>query len=293
MKKFSIGRLLLHILLILIGLSCIIPLLFLLSISLSAEETIQEYGYTFIPKMFSLQAYRMAFANPTEILNAYKITTSYSIIGVVLALLVQSMVAYPLSKKNYKFKKITMYFIFVTMLFSGGLVPSYIINTQYLHLGDNFLIYILPSLVGAWNVIVLKTFFQGLPNGLTEAAKIDGANEFQIYFKMILPLSKPVLATIGFMGLLAKWNDWNTSLVYIRKPEMYSLQYLLQRILREAEYVKKAADTTSAVLINKENLPTETYKYAMCILASGPMLVIFPFFQKYFTRGLVVGSIKG
>lgn len=293
MRKFSIGRLIVHIILVLLSLACIIPILFLLSISLSSEESITQYGYTFIPKIFSLEAYRMAFANPTEILDAYKVTSAFSVLAVILSLIIQSMVAYPISKPNYKFKKITTVYIFITMLFSGGLVPSYIINTQYLHLGDSFWIYILPSLVGAWNIIVMRTFFQGLPAGLTEAAKIDGANEFQIYSRMILPLSLPVLATLGFMSLLAKWNDWNTSLIYIRNPKLYSLQYLLQRILREAEYVKKVADTSSASFINTDSLPIETYKYAMCILASGPMLVVFPFFQRYFTRGLTIGAIKG
>ncbi len=293
MKRFSIGRLIIHIILVLLSLACIIPILFLVSISLSSEESIAQYGYTFIPKIFSLKAYQMAFANPTEILDAYKVTAAYSILGVVLSLIVQSMVAYPLSKPNYKFKKITTVYIFITMLFSGGLVPSYIINTQYLQLGDSFWIYIFPSLVGAWNIIVMRTFFQGLPAGLTEAAKIDGANEFQIYLKMILPLSTPVLATLGFMTLLGKWNDWNTSLIYIRNTKLYSLQYLLQRILREAEYVKKVADTSSAGFINTDTLPIETYKYAMCILASGPMLIVFPFFQKYFTKGLTIGAVKG
>ncbi len=293
MKKVSVLTIILHIILILLSLSCIVPILFLVSISLSSEQSIVQYGYTFIPKSFSVEAYKIAFANPTEIFNAYKVTAAFSIIGVILSLIVQSMVAYPLSKANYKFKKITTIYIFITMLFSGGLVPCYIINTQYLHLNDNFLIYILPGLVSAWNIIVIRTFFQGLPAGLCEAAKIDGASEYRIYLQIILPLSKPVLATIGFMTLLGKWNDWNTSLIYIRNPELYSLQYLLQRILREAEYVKKVADTTSAAFINTEDLPVETYKYAMCILASGPMLVVFPFFQKYFTKGLTIGAVKG
>lgn len=293
MGKFSIGRLAVHIMLVLLSLACIIPILFLLSISLSAEESIAQFGYTFIPKIFSLEAYRMAFTNPTEILDAYKVTAAYSILSVVLLLIVQSMIAYPLSKPNYKFKKITTIYIFITMLFGGGLVPSYIINTQYLHLGNTFWIYILPSLVSAWNIIVMRTFFQGLPAGLTEAAKIDGANEFKIYLRIILPLSTPVLATLGFMSLLAKWNDWNTSLIYIKNSKLYSLQYLLQRILREAEYVNKVADSAAAGFIKTENLPVETYKYAMCILATGPMLIVFPFFQKYFTKGLTIGAIKG
>ena len=182
------------------------------------------------------------------------------------------------------------------MLFNGGLVPNYILNTQYLHLNDTIWIYILPSLVGAWNIFIFKSFFQGLPDGLVEAAKIDGAREFQIYFKMIIPLSTPVIATIGFMGLVGKWNDWNTALLYIRKPELYSLQYLLQKILREAEYLKNLRESNAAaaaMLGGDEALPAESMRYAMAMLAAGPMLIVFPFFQKYFSKGMVVGSIKG
>ena len=153
-------------------------------------------------------------------------------------------------------------------------------------------IYILPALVNAWNIIVIRTFFQGLPEGLVEAAKIDGAGEAYTFVKIILPLSKPVIATMCFLTLLAKWNDWNTSLIYIRNERLYSLQYMLQRILREVEFVKNSVSRGDS-LLDSSNLPTEGVRYAMALVAAGPMLIVFPFFQKYFAQGLTVGAIKG
>lgn len=291
--KINLGRIILHLFLTTISLTYILPLILMISISVSSERSIIEYGYSFIPKVFSVDAYRQAFANPQQIIDSYKVTAIFSIIATILAMLVQSLMAYPLSRANFRAKKFLTTYLFITMLFSGGLVPSYILNTQYLHLQDTIWIYILPCLTSAWNVIIFRTFFQGLPEGLVEAAKIDGAKEIQIFFRIIFPLSTPVLASLGFMYLVGKWNDWNTALLYIREPKLYSLQYLLQRILREAEFVKGLQETNSAGLITTDMLPTESMRYAMAILAAGPMLIVFPFFQKYFARGLTVGSVKG
>ena len=293
MKRKWLNGAVLHTFLIAVSLCFILPLVMVISISVSSEDAISDFGYTLFPNEVSFDAYKLAFQNPQQLLNSYKTTIIFSLSATALSLLVQSMVAYPLSKKTYKHKKFVTIYIFITMLFSGGLVPSYILNTQYLHINNTIWIYIIPGLVGAWNIIVMRTFFQGLPDGLPEAAKIDGANEFYIYAKIILPLSKPVLATIGFMTLLAKWNDWNTSLIYIRKPELYSLQYLLQRILREVEYIKSLQNTQAAALVNTHNMPTESFRFAMAVLAAGPMLMIFPFFQKYVSKGLTIGAVKG
>lgn len=171
-------------------------------------------------------------------------TIIYSIVATVLGVVVMAMLAYPLSRPNYKYKKIATFFIFFTMLFSGGLIPTYIWITRYLHLGDTIWVYILPCLVNAFHVIVIRSFFQGLPQALMESAKIDGASELQTFFKIVMPLSKPVIATISLLTLLSRWNDWNTALIYIKSSNLYSLQYLLQKILREAEFVKNMADSS-------------------------------------------------
>lgn len=291
-KKITAGTVILHILLVLVSLTYIYPILLMLSISFSSETSIASDGYKLIPNAWSLDAYKMAFQNPTQIMNSYKVTIAYSVLGTFLSVFVQTLMAYPLSRSSYTRKKQLTVFLMITMFFGGGLVPSYILNTQYLHLGNSFWIYIFPSLMSAWNVILFKTFFQGLPVELVEASKLDGASEFRIYFQIILPLSTPIIACIAFTTLLGKWNDWNTSLLYIRNSNLYSLQYLLQRIINEADYITQMQGTAIESLVGKD-MPKETLKYATAIIAAGPMMVIFPFFQKYFAEGLVVGSVKG
>jgi putative aldouronate transport system permease protein len=267
----------------------------IISASFTEEAALVEHGYKLIPSVFSTEAYKYVFRTPHQLIDSYKITIIYSLLATFLGVIVMSMLAYPLSRPNYKYKKPATFFIFFTMLFSGGLVPSYIWMTRYLHLGDTIWVYILPFLVNAFHVIVIRTFFQGLPQSLVESAKIDGASELQIFFRIVMPLSKPVIATISLLTLLARWNDWNTALIYIKSSNLYSLQYLLQKILREAEFVKNMADSApvAGIDLDLSNLPSITIRFAMCMVAAGPMLVVFPFFQKYFAKGLTVGAVKG
>lgn len=273
----------------------IIPFVLIISASFTDEQTLLDQGYKLIPSEFSLEAYKYVFRNPQQLIDSYKVTIIFSFASTVLAVVVMSLLAYPLSRPNYKYKKPIMFFIFFTMLFSGGLVPTYIWITRYLHLGDTIWVYILPYLVNAFNVVVIRTFFQGLPVELTDAAKIDGASEMQTFFKIMLPLSKPVIATIALLTLLSRWNDWNTALLYIKSSDMYSLQYLLQKILREVEFIQNMAESSPVAGIDMDTsqLPSETMRFAMCMVAAGPMLIVFPFFQKYFAKGLTVGAVKG
>lgn len=295
MKKITLGNILINVFFVLFSLSFIVPFLLIISISFTDEQTILSGGYSLIPKMFSLEAYKYVFRSPEQLINSYKVTIFYSIAGTLLSMLVMTLTAYPLSRKNYRYRKPVMFFIFFTMLFSGGLVPSYILITKYLHLGNSIWVYILPYLANAWYIIVIRTFFQGLPSELVESAKIDGGSELLIFFRIILPLSKPVLATVSLLTLLTRWNDWNTALLYIRDTNLFSLQYLLQKILREAQFIKSMAESSpvAGISMDTSNIPSETVRYAMCIVAAGPMLVIFPFFQKYFAKGLTVGAVKG
>ena len=292
-NKITFGKVLTNVILVMISLLFILPIFMVIAISLSTEQSILDYGYNIWPKEWSVAAYKLAFQNPGQIIQSYKITILFSVVGTVLALIVESMGAYPLSKNSYKYKKFFLVFSLITMLFTGGLIPNYILNTRYLHIGNTIWVYILPFLANAWNVMILKTFFQGLPDGLSEAAKIDGASEFRILFQIIIPLSTPVLATLGFRILLERWNDWNTALIYIREDNLYSLQYLLQRILRETEFIKKSLAEGQMSMLSEDEIPTETLRYAMAVIAAGPMMLVFPFFQKYLAKGLVVGSVKG
>lgn len=294
MRK-NASQIIINAILFLMSLCFLMPFLLIVSSSLMGEEALREYGYSFWPKVWSFDAYKFVFRNPTQILNSYYTTILVSFSTMVLGTFVMCLTAYPLSKKTYPAKNVITFMIFFTMLFGGGLIPSYIINTQYLKLGNTYWIYILPSLCSAWNIIIIRTFFTGIPDSLKEAAKIDGASEWRIFFRIIIPLSKPVIATVALMTLLSKWNDWNTALIYIRDNTKFSLQYLLQRMLRESELIKEMSQSGMGTIDASDlmSVPTETIRFAMVIVAAGPMLIVFPFFQKYFAKGLTIGAVKG
>ncbi len=294
-RKIRVSTIFLHFFFILVTLCFLIPMVMVISISLSSEAWVNSGGYSLIPHEFSLSAYKLAFGNPRQILSAYGVTISESVLGTVLSMVVAGMVAYPLSRSNFRFKTPIMGFIFFTMLFSAGMIPSYITLTKYYHLGNSFWIYIIPGMTGgAWNTLVFRTFFKGLPESLFEAARIDGAKELYIFFRIVLPLSTPVFATLGFRTLVERWNNYTTSMIYIRDESLYTLQYLLQRILNEADYLSKMAQEGNVVIdIGDQKMPAETLKYALCVIAAGPMLLVFPFFQKYFSQGLTIGAVKG
>lgn len=300
-KKRSINgsQVAIHIFLCLVSLTFIVPMLLIISISFSSEYSVVNLsGFSLIPAEFSTEAYQLAFRNPKQIIDGYKVTIFQSVVGTALSCLVASMAAYPLSRSNFRFKTPVTWIIFFTMLFSAGMIPNYIVLTKYYGLKDNIWVYILPGFMGgAWNTMVFRTFFKGLPESLFEAAKIDGAKELTCFFRIAMPLSTPVLATIGFMTLVGRWNNYTTSMIYITRPELYTLQYLLQRILMETTFLKSlmSGDATIGASINISGivLPAETMKYAMCVIAAGPMLVVFPFFQKYFSQGLTIGAVKG
>lgn len=294
-KKFTLGKTVIHIFFVVFCLTFIVPFLYIISASLSSEENLINYGYSLFTQKIDFTAYNYVFADPSAILTSYGVTIFESVVCTVLAVIIMALCAYPLSKSNFGFRSIITFYIFFTMLFSGGLIPSYILITKYLKLGNSIWVYILPALASPWHIIIIRTFFQGLPDSLSEAAKIDGAKELTIFFKIIIPLSKPVLATIALFTLLGRWNDWMTSLIYIRNENLYTLQYLLQRILRDIEFVNNMANSAASAStnLNSYELPIESMKFAMCVVAAGPMLVVFPFFQKYFARGLTVGAVKG
>ncbi len=283
-----------HIFFILFCLLFIVPLYFVLIVSLTPENHLQSMGFRFIPESIGIMAYRYVFSNPQSMIDAYAVTSAQAFLGAILSVLIMALCAYALSRRNYLFRRHVTYYIFFTMLFGGGLIPSYIINTQYLKMGNTFWIYIFPGLANAFTIIIIRTFFQGLPESLVESAKMDGASELRIFFSIMLPLSKPVIATFLLFGVLDRWNNWATSLIYIREQRLYTLQFLLQRILMEAEFIKSIAlEYPSMADKTAMDAPTESMRFALAVVAIGPALVIFPFFQKYFSKGLTIGSVKG
>ena len=295
MKKNYAGRICIHLFFVLFSLAFIIPFLYILSISLTEENTLVSEGYRLFASKLSLSAYRYVFANPAQILNSYAVTVFSSFGGTLISVLMMSLGAYPLARDNFIGKRAVTFFIFFTMLFNGGLIPTYILMTKYLNLGNSIWIYFTLNMASAYYILILRTFFKQLPASLMESAQIDGASEFKIYFRIILPISKPVIATVSLMMLLAKWNDWNTSLIYARDARLYTLQFLLQRILRETEFLNSVSQNIPIGfdITETSNAPFEGMRFAMCVIAAGPMLIIFPFFQKYFAGGLTIGAVKG
>ena len=288
-KRMQIGR---KVFLAILCALVLYPLWMLISVSLSSEADIAKYGYLLIPKKIDLAAYKYVFSNPTAIIDAYKVTFVFSVASMALSVLLQSMIAYPLSKKTFKAKRGLSFYLYFTMLFGGGMVPMYILLTRYLHLDDTIWIYILPGLVSPWNVFMMRTFFSQIPYEISESVLVDGGNEYIIYARFILPLSKPVLATIALLTFLAKWNSWSESMLYINNPKLYSLQFLLQEIMQKVELLQNQ-NVGMNVQLNVSDIPSETARMAMAMVVAGPALIVFPFFQKYFVKGLTVGSVKG
>ena len=281
-----------HAALIVFAALCIIPLWAVVSISLTAESSISIDGYSLIPKVPSTLAYQYIFKNPGLIGRSYLISIVVTASGTLLALLVISLVAFPLSRPDYRYRRPLTFYVFFTMLFNGGLVPWYILISRYLDLKNTIFVLILPYLVIPWFVLLLRTFFSQIPMSLFESAKIDGAGEFRSFFTILLPLSKPALATIGLFICLHYWNDWWLPLLYIEEEALVPLQYMLARMMSNITFLTTQM-TNTFISIDLSDLPNESARMAMCVLAAGPMLFIFPFFQKYFVRGLTAGSLKG
>lgn len=269
----------------------IFPFWLLVSASLSDSVALATKGYQIIPNPVDFSSYKYIFENPQQILRGYGVTFTVSVATMVLGVLFMAMIAYPLTKKKLRGRNAMNFYLYFTMLFSGGLVPTYIIISKYLHLNDTLWVYILPSLISPWYVFMMRTFFAGIPGEIIESATVDGFSEYGIFFRMIIPLSKPVLATVALFMFLGKWNDWNTALIYITKPELYSLQYLLQKIMEDIDMIKE--NQMAASMIDVADIPSESIRMAMAVVVAGPALVVFPFFQKYFVKGLTVGSVKG
>ena len=291
-KHEKLFRVCLHLFFIALSALFIIPMLSVIFIAFTSESSISTQGYPFFFREINLNAFQYILDNPKTIVDAYKVTIFTSFGGTFLYLLLSTMAAYAISRPGFTLKKPLTFFFFFTMLFNGGLIPTYILMSQTLHLKNTYLALIVPLLVNVWYLIMLKTFMSEIPNEILESAKIDGAGHFTIYTRFILPLSKPALATIGLLTLLDYWNSWQPAMLYIDEKEMYPLQYMLQVMLRNIMEILKEMQNNISIG-NIQDMPSESARMAMCILAVGPMLFIFPFFQKYFTRGLTVGAVKG
>jgi putative aldouronate transport system permease protein len=272
--------------------ACVVPLIAVIAISLSSDKAIITNGYSLIPQEFTFEAYRFVF-NTSSLYNSYFVSIFVTVLGTMCGMAVNSSIAFALSKPDFKFRVIITFLVFFTMLFNGGMVANYMLITKFLHLKNNFFVLILPYVVNAWYILLLRTYMKSIPASVSEAAEIDGASQFRIMVRIILPLSKTAIATVSLFTALHYWNDWFLAMLYTTDIKLAPLQYLLYQVTMNVETLSNHMAQGSVENFDIQNLPKESARMAMCILAAGPMLVAFPFFQKYFVKGITVGSIKG
>ncbi len=281
-----------HIVLLILGLSCLLSILLVIGASFQTQSEITRKGYALIPEKPSLEAYIMVFRNPYQLFKSYFNTFYTTVVGTVLGVIISSSAGYVMSRKTYKYRNIFAFYVFFTMMFNGGLVPMYIMMTKWFNLKNTYLALILPLVVNGWYIMLMKGYFAGIPDAVIESAKIDGAGELYTFVKIVIPMSTPVIASISLFYVLGYWNDWYQSLLYTTDSEYYKLQYLLMNMIRSAEFLNSEA-AQDLQLDQIAEIPTMNVKMAMCVLAAGPILFVFPFFQKYFVKGIAVGSVKG
>jgi putative aldouronate transport system permease protein len=251
-------------------------------------------GYSFFPKEWSLESYRYLFIQGRFILNSLKISFSVTAIGLTCNLLISSLIAYPLSRRDFPLRIPISFIVFFTMLFNGGLVPTYLVYTHILHIKNTIFGQLVPSLLmNGFQVILLRTYFSTIPDALIESARLDGAGEGTTYLRIVLPLSLPILATVGLMAGLAYWNDWFNGFIYINKPELYSLQNILNRMIRNIEFLQQNSSLSANIGTQISKIPTITVRMAIATVGAAPVMLIYPFFQKYFVKGIIIGAVKG
>jgi putative aldouronate transport system permease protein len=292
-KPLSFSKFLIHLMFCIVTLCMVVPFVLVISISFTEESSIIEHGYQLIPSEFSTKAYDYIFKAPILLLRAYGVTILTTVAGTLLSLFVTAMLGYVISRRDFRYRTPATFFIFFTMLFNGGLVPSYILITQYLYLQDTLWALILPALISPFYIMIMKGFLTKMPFEIIESAKMDGARELRIFFAIVLPLSTPALATLGLFISFGFWNSWFPSLLYIDNEKLVPIQLLLVRMLQSLEFLTSNSDFVNQLGVDTSELPTLSARMAMAILAGGPMVFIFPFFQRYFVKGLTVGSLKG
>jgi putative aldouronate transport system permease protein len=269
---------------------CLVPFWLIVSGSFTSEHEIMSEGFKIWPKEISFEAFRVVFSSPDQILSAYSVTIALTVIGTILGLFITSMAGYVLARPDFTYRNPIAFFIYFTTLFSGGLIPWYILIVKYLDLKDNYLSMLVPLLLSAWNIILMKNFMKSIPDSIIESSRIDGAGDFRIYAQIIMPLSTPGLATIGLFLALNYWNDWFHANIFMTTESKFPLQYLLYKILASAAVLKTGAANNFSSNITP---PTETLKMAVAVIATGPIIFLYPFVQKYFVQGLTVGAVKG
>ncbi|WP_299744555.1 carbohydrate ABC transporter permease [Rossellomorea sp. y25] len=282
-----------HLLLGTFAFLCIFPFLYVIIISLSNEQSLAENGYQLIPEQWSLEAYKYLWEMKAQVIRAYGVTILVTVLGTFISVTVIALYAYAISRKQFVFRKQFTFIAFFTMLFSGGMVPFYIVMTQFLDLKNSMWALILPMAVNAFYIIIMRTFFlRSVPEAILESARIDGAGEWRIFLTIVLPLSVPGIATIALFNTLAYWNDWFNALLFIDDPNLIPLQSLLMRIENNMDFIKQNAMLSNQNSSILESIPQDSARMAMVVIATLPIALSYPFFQKYFIKGLTIGGVK-
>ncbi len=290
-KSTIIFKSVVYVLLAIFSLLCLFPFIVIISGSLTDNNTIITEGYGILPKNFTLAAYETIFRAPQDILQAYKMTFFYTIIGTGIGLFIITMTAYVISRKEFKYRNAVSFMIYFTSIFGGGMIPWYLMYSSVLGLkGSTFPMWF-PALMSPFLVILMRTFIkEAVPDAIAESAKIDGADQFTIFLKIVMPVIGPGLATVGLFLALGYWNDWYRSSMFSVSSKTWELQFYLYDLLNSTQSIKQMAQNTS---ISTTDLPTQSVKLAMAVVATGPVLLFYPFVQKYFVSGITVGAVKG
>lgn len=294
-RKGALFQIIVHAIMILVSIAILGPFLLMVISSITDDAVLVLNGYTFFPKKISFDAYKYIFRQWGVIGRGYFITVFVTIVGTTLSLIITSMLACVLSRRDVPASKPLTLIVVITILFNGGLVPTYLMYTQYLGLKNSLLALIVPSLLmNGFNVFLMRTYFQtSIPISLIEAAKIDGAGEFYTFVRIVMPLSMPIIATVGLLVGLAYWNDWFNGLIYINKPQLYSIQLILNTMLQDLQFLINnslvSGDAGDAI----SKIPSISIRMAIAVIGALPVLAAFPFFQKYFVKGITLGAVKG
>lgn len=284
-----------HLIMAVFCLACVIPFVFVVIISFSSQDSIRELGFSFTPNAWALDAYTYVAKLGRQLWVSYFNSFLITVVGTVCTLLVTILYSYALYRKDFKFRRFFTFFCFFTMIFGGGLAPTYVICKQFLGLSDSYAAVIIPMLLNPFNIIVMRTFFQSsVPGDLIDAAAIDGSGEYHTLFRIILPIAKPGIATVGLLTALAYWNEWFIPMLYLQDTKYYPLQYLLQEMQSKVDFLAKNAAMLGAEATGiVSELPSDTLRMALVVLIVVPIAFAYPFFQRYIISGLTIGSVKG
>ena len=275
------------------ALICIIPFIFIIIIAFTSAESLRTVGFSFFPTQWSLNSFEAAFELGDQLWRSFLNSIFITVVGTFFSLLISILYAYGLFRKDYPLRKFFMFFMFFTMIFSGGLVPFVIIVRNLLMLGDTIWAMIVPMLMTPFHIIILRTFFKGsIPDALIDAASIDGSGEFRTLFSIVVPLSKPGIATVGLLTAINYWNDWWLALLFVRDRSLIPLQFLLMEMQRNLEFIRRNISLIGSTNIDFANLPTQGLRMALCVIIVVPIAFAYPFFQRYIISGLTVGAIK-